>query len=196
MARISTTTNLTTYLLLFRGVGGPVQLPVAELRTALTKAGFKNATTYINSGNALVRSALPREETLDKVVEICRKKFNYERPIFIPTAAEWAELVKCDPYPQKAEGKHVHAVLLADPPKSDAVKTLQSLAVGAEALKVMKAPIGPYHLCYIHTPNGFGTSKLAEKFDKGIGVVNTARNWNTVLKMHALAVLLDGSSRQ
>ena len=57
---------LTTYLLLFRGVGGPVQLPVAELRAALTKAGFTNATTYINSGNALVRSTLTREETIAK----------------------------------------------------------------------------------------------------------------------------------
>ncbi|MCB0768011.1 MAG: DUF1697 domain-containing protein, partial [Flavobacteriales bacterium] len=72
----------TVFLLLFRGVGGPVQLPVAELRAALTKAGFKQATTYINSGNALVRSSRSREETLAKVAEICRKKFNYERPIF------------------------------------------------------------------------------------------------------------------
>ncbi|MBK8499795.1 MAG: hypothetical protein IPL52_13505 [Flavobacteriales bacterium] len=47
-------------------------------------------------------------------------------------------------------------------------------------------------MCYIHTPYGFGTSKLAAKFDKGIGVVNTARNWNTVLKMHELAQGLEG----
>ena len=40
---------------------------------------------------------------------------------------------------------------------------------------------------YLHTPNGFGTSKLAEKFDRGIGVPNTARNWNTVLKLMELA---------
>lgn len=177
----------TTYLLLFRGVGGPVQLPVAQLRAALTKAGFKNATTYINSGNALVRSALSREATLEKVADICRKKFNYDRPIFAPTAAEWEAVIENDPFPKKAEGKHVHAVLLADAPKTDAVKALQALATGDEALKVLKAPIGPYHVCYIHTPHGFGTSKLAEKFDKGIGVINTARNWNTVVKMHELA---------
>ena len=42
-------------------------------------------------------------------------------------------------------------------------------------------------VAYIHTPNGFGTSKLAVKFDKGIGVPNTARNWNTVLKLAELA---------
>ena len=177
----------TTYLLLFRGVGGPVQLPVAELRAALTKAGFKNATTYINSGNALVRSALTREETHAKVVEICKKKFNYERPIFVPTAAEWEAVIKNDPFPKKAEGKHVHAVLLADMPPPEKVKALQALAVGDEALKVLKSRIGPYHVCYLHTPHGFGTCKMAEKFDKGIGVVNTARNWNTVLKLHELA---------
>lgn len=182
----------TTFLLLFRGVGGPVQLPVAELRAALTEAGFKQATTYINSGNALVRNALSREEALAKVTELCKKKFNYERPIFIPTAAEWAEVVKLDPFPKKAEGKHVHAVLLSAMPKPEAVKALQTSAVGGEELKVIKQAIGPYQLSYLHTPHGFGTSKMAEKFDKGIGVVNTARNWNTGLKLHDLAQGLEG----
>ena len=41
-------------------------------------------------------------------------------------------------------------------------------------------------MAYLHTPGGFGRSKLAEKFDKGIGVVNSARNWNTVLKLMEL----------
>lgn len=177
---------LTTYLLLFRGVGGPVQLPVAQLRAALTKAGFKNATTYINSGNALVRSALSREETLAKVAEICRKKFNYERAIFAPTASEWAAVIANNPFPKMAEGKHVHAAMLAAAPDPAKLKALQALAVGEEELKVAKG------VAYIHTPYGFGTSKLAEKFDKGIGVVNTARNWNTVLKMHELAQGLEG----
>lgn len=180
-------TRPTVYLLLFRGVGGPVQLPVTELRAALTKAGFQRATTYINSGNALVRSALPRAETLAKVAALCKKQFNYERPIFIPTAAEWAEVVRHDPFPNKAEGKHVHAVLLAEKPKPEAVEALQALAVEGEALVVRKEPIGPYHLCYLHTPHGFGTSKLAKKFDKAIGVVHTARNWHTVLRMMELA---------
>ncbi|MCB9165596.1 MAG: DUF1697 domain-containing protein [Flavobacteriales bacterium] len=185
----------TVFLLLFRGVGGPVQLPVAELRAALTKAGFKQATTYINSGNALVRSSLSREETLAKVAEICRKKFNYERPIFAVTASEWASVIAHDPFPTKAEGKHVHAVLLAGVPKPEAVQALQALAVDGESLEVLKSGkrLGPYQVCYIHTPHGFGTSKLAEKFDKGIGVVNTARNWNTVLKMQELAAGMEAS---
>lgn len=177
----------TTYLLLFRSVGGPVQLPFAELRAALTKAGFKHATTCINSGNTLVRSSLTREETFAKVAAICKKKFKYERPIFVPTAVEWEAVIKHDPFPKKAEGKHVHVVLLADAPKAEAIKTLHALTVKEEDLKLLKSRIGPYHVCYIYTPYGFGTSAMAMKFDKGIGVVSTARNWNTVLKMHELA---------
>lgn len=182
----------TTYLLLFRGVGGATQLPVAPLREALAKAGFKHATTYINSGNALVRSALSREETISKVAAVCKKKFGFDKAIFAPTAAEWAAVIQQDPYPQKAEGKHVHAVLLAEKPDAAAVNKLLALAVYGEDLHVLKSPIGAYHVAYIHTPHGFGTSKFAAKFDKGIGVVNTARNWNTVLKMDELARGLEG----
>jgi len=178
--------TLTTHLLLFRGVGGATQLPVAPLREALTKAGFKNATTYINSGNALVRSALSREETIAKVAEICRKKFAFDKAIFAPTASEWQEVITHNPFPEMAEGKHVHAALLAGRPEAAAIKALLTLATGGEDLTIVKG------VAYIHTPNGFGTSKLAAKFDKGIGVVNTARNWNTVLKLHQLAQGLEG----
>ena len=177
--------GLTTYLLLFRGVGGATQLPVAPLRDALTKAGFKNATTYINSGNALVRSTLSREETIAKVAAVCKKKFGFDKPIFAPTLAEWEAVIKNDPFPNKAEGKHVHAVLLADNPTAETIKKIKALAVGKEDLKVVKG------VCYIHTPLGFGTSKMAEKFDKWIGVLNTGRNWNTVLKMRELAVAIE-----
>ncbi|MDP3896266.1 MAG: hypothetical protein Q8Q62_06290 [Mesorhizobium sp.] len=42
-------------------------------------------------------------------------------------------------------------------------------------------------MAYLRTPNGFGTSKLAVKFDKGIGVANTARNWNTAVRLGEMA---------
>jgi uncharacterized protein (DUF1697 family) len=33
---------------------------------------------------------------------------------------------------------------------------------------------------YLHTPNGFGTSKLAGRVERLLGVEATARNWRTV----------------
>ena len=58
---------------------------------------------------------------------------------------------------------------------------LRAVAVEGEAIEVVGK------VAYLHTPHGFGTSKFAARFDKGIGVANTARNWNTVLKLMALA---------
>jgi uncharacterized protein (DUF1697 family) len=172
----------SVYILLFRGVGGATQLPTAPLREALSAAGFENVASYINSGNAVVRSALPREKVIAKVAAICKKQFGFEKAIFAPTLAEWVKLIENNPFPQAMDApKFLHAALLAERPSATNVKALKAFAKADEGFAV----IG--NAAYLHTPSGFGTSKLAEKFDKGIGVVNTARNWNTVLKLRELA---------
>jgi len=61
------------YLLLFRGVGGKTQLQVKPLRERLTEAGFEHAATYINSGNAIVRSRMSRAKTIATVAALCRE---------------------------------------------------------------------------------------------------------------------------
>ncbi len=191
---------LTTYLLLFRGVGGATKLPTGPLREALTKAGFKNATTYISSGNALVRSKLSREETIAKVAALSKKKFGFDKAIFAPTAAEWQAVLDSNPFPKAtATPSLLHAALLMGTPIPAAIKALLSVAVEGEQLKVLKdgptERFGGYSVAYLHTPHGFGTSKLAAKFDKGLGVTNTARNWNTVVKLHELAQELEGAEK-
>jgi uncharacterized protein (DUF1697 family) len=70
--------------------------------------------------------------------------------------------------------------LLQSLPKAEDVKRIRVCAAKAEDIKVIDG------VAYIHTPNGFGTCKLAEKFDKWIGVTNTARNWNPVLALAEL----------
>lgn len=49
-----------------------------------------------------------------------------------------------------------------------------------------------YHLAgdtlYLHLPDGAAETKFSGKaLDKAIGVMGTARNWNTVLKLHAMS---------
>jgi uncharacterized protein (DUF1697 family) len=171
----------TAYILLFRGVGGATQLPVAPLRAALTAAGFENVTTYINSGNAVLRSHLPREKVIAAVAKICGEKFGFAKAIYAPTLAEWETVIANNPFPDFKEGKHIHAVVLAGSPPAGAVDALREYAVEGEAIVIVGG------VAYLHMPFGLGTSKLGEKFDKGIGVPNTARNWNTVLKLRELA---------
>lgn len=171
----------TAYVLLFRGVGGATRLPVAPLREALTGAGFEGVATYISSGNAVLRSGLSREEVIASVAKICEDTFGFAKAIHAPTLAEWETLVENNPFPDFEQGKHVHAAVLAGDPTQAAIEALRTHAAEGEAIGVVG------RVAYLHAPFGLGTSKLGGKFDKGVGVANTARNWNTVLRLLDLA---------
>jgi uncharacterized protein (DUF1697 family) len=173
---------MTVYIILFRGVGGATQLPVKPLREKLTEAGFENVATYINSGNAVLKSRLGREKVIARIAEICAREFGFNKDIHAPTLEEWRELIANNPFPDAtAVPKFLHAAVLAAEPGPGKVEALRAHAKPGERIEV----IG--RVAYVHTPDGFGTSNLAAKFDKGIGVPNTARNWNTVLKMMEIA---------
>ena len=171
----------TAFILLFRGVGGAPQLPTAPLREALTEAGVENVATYINSGNAVLRSRLSRGKVIAAVAEICKARFGFTKAILAPTLEEWSALIDINPFPQAAATPTcLHAAVLAGEPAVEAVSRLRGFAAAGEGIEVVG------NVAYLHTPAGLGRSKLGERFDRGIGVVNSARNWNTVLKLMEL----------
>lgn len=179
--------SMTVYIILFRGVGGATQLPTKPLREALAAAGFGNVATYINSGNALVKSRLSRGKVVARIAEICKREFGFDKAIYAITRDEWAELIESNPFPDAVEvGKFLHAAVLEAEPDRTKLEAVRRFAKEGERIEVVGK------VAYLHTPYGFGTSKLAEKFDKGIGVANTARNWNSVLKLMEIAEKVAG----
>jgi uncharacterized protein (DUF1697 family) len=173
---------MTVYIILFRGVGGATQLPTKPLREALTKAGFKDVATYINSGNAILSSRKSAGSVVKEVAKICAREFGFDKAIYAVTREEWRELIENNPFPDAvAAPKFLHAALLAEKPEKGKLEALRAFAREGDRIEVVGM------VAYIHTPNGFGTSKLAEKFDKGICVPNTARNWNTVIALAKMA---------
>lgn len=172
----------TVFILLFRGIGGKTQLPVGPLRQKLVEAGFTKAATYINSGNALVLSDLGHEETLARVAELCRREFDFEKEIYAIAADEWRTRMAANPFPDATEpGRFLHMAVLGAKPDPARLEALRVFATPSERIEVVG------ETAWLHTPDGFGISKLAVKFDKGIGVPNTARNWNTVVKLAEMA---------
>ena len=178
----------TVYLILFRGIGGKTQLPVQTLREKLSGAGFENVATYINSGNAIVRSRMSRKKVIATIAELCRAHFGFEKAIFAPTLEEWDELIARNPFAKAATTAPttVHAALLENAPKAESLERVRACAVKGEKIEIVGS------VAYLHTPHGFGTSKMAVKFDQWIGVTNTARNWNTVLKLAELGRVAQG----
>lgn len=175
---------MTVYVVLFRGVGGATQLPTKPLREALAAAGYRNVATYINSGNAVLSSRRTAAGVTADVAAIVKRDFGFDKDIHVVSREDWAGVIANNPFPHVVETPtFLHAAWLAEEPDPQRVEALRGFARDGEAIEVVG------RVAYLHTPGGFGKSKLAEKFDKGIGVANTARNWNTVL---ALAKLADG----
>src|SRR6478736_1094658 len=110
-------------------------------------------------------------------------ELGFDNDIYAVSLPEWRKLIANNPFPKAARAtpKYVHAAVLAKKPDPKDLATVQSFAVPGEAIEIVDK------VAYLHTPFGFGSSKLAEKFDSKIGVPNTARNWNSVLKLLELA---------
>ena len=70
--------------------------------------------------------------------------------------------------------KSVHLFFLDEAPAKPDLKSLEALKTKTEGF-ALKGKV-----FYLHTPDGFGTSKLAMRAGKLLGVEGTARNWRTV----------------
>ncbi|WP_245444764.1 DUF1697 domain-containing protein [Pseudaminobacter soli (ex Li et al. 2025)] len=170
-------------MVLFRGVGGATQLPTKPLKETLTKAGYANVATYINSGNAVLVSDRPETEIAVDIAEIVRREFGFEKDIMLVTSQAWSRLVTENPFPEAVDAPTtLHAFMLSDIPAPEAVEALVARTTGRERVVVAGKVL------YFHAPDGFGRSKLPPVVDRTLKVVSTARNWNTVVALQSLAV--------
>ena len=86
--------KLTTYLVLLRGinVGGKNKVPMAELKALLTELGFRDVSTYIQSGNAILRSELTAETIARKIEKALPERFKLDTELIRVLVLSRAEL--------------------------------------------------------------------------------------------------------
>ena len=173
---------MTVYVVLFRGVGGATQLPTRPLREALTAAGYTDVATYINSGNAVVSSPKAAASVKAEIAAVARKEFGFDKDIHLVSREDWSRHIANNPFTGAVETPtFLHVAILSGVPLNEKLAALRAIARPDEAIEVIGT------VAYLHTPGGVSQSRLGMKFDKGIGVPNTARNWNTMLALQKLA---------
>lgn len=184
---------MATYVALLRGinVGGNKMIAMADLRAALTKAGFSNVRTLLQSGNVVLDAATSSSSKLEAQLEAeVKKRFSLEVEHHVRTPAEWAAVIKANPFAAEAsrDPSHLLVTFFKTPLDNAKVKAAQAAIVGPERLHA-----DGRHL-YMVFPEGMGRSKAAVVVGKVLGPVGTARNWNTVQKLAALAPVRVGAS--
>ena len=177
---------MTSYIALLRAVNlGPHnRVPMAGLRDLLAELGFAEPRTLLQSGNAVFRGAR-RVGGLERLLEAeIAKRFGMETDCFVRTAAEWELVVAGNPFTAEAERDPGHLLVMCckRAPAAEDVRTLQACIAGPELVRAAGREL------YIVYPAGVGTSRLTNALiERKLGTRGTGRNWNTVLKLRALA---------
>ena len=173
------------HIALLRGINlGPNRrVAMADLRALCEKLGYEGVRTYVNSGNVvLTGKGSPRkvEREMEKAIAA---DLGVETDVVVRTRDELADVIERNPLPDAAEQpKWFQVSFLSGEPDKGFVRGLEATDFAPEQFAVSGREIYAWH------PDGMQRSKLARALgDKRLGVVATARNWNTVTKLLEMA---------
>jgi uncharacterized protein (DUF1697 family) len=178
---------VTIHIALLRAVnlGAHNKVGMAELRALLAKLGMEDPRSLLQSGNLVFGGGSRGGAPLELLLEAeARKRLGLDTDFFVRTDEEWREVIAGNPFPAEARSDpgHLVVVFLKAAPDSKSVAALQASIKGREVVRAR----GRH--AYITYPDGIGRSKVtAALIEKKLGTRGTARNWNTVLKLGALA---------
>ncbi|MDT3397896.1 DUF1697 domain-containing protein [Streptomyces sp. B1866] len=178
-------TNSQVALLRGINVGGARKFPVARQRELMRDLGYENVTVYIQSGNIVFADpGTPPEETARAIEARIAADLGFAVPVVVRTGDELAAVVAANPYPEAAaEPRTLHVVFLsAAPSDTSGLDALDAAGYAPDEFRLVGREI------YLRCPDGIGRSELATRIGRArLGVTATARNWNTVTKLLALA---------
>ncbi|MFD0498892.1 MULTISPECIES: DUF1697 domain-containing protein [Streptomyces violaceusniger group] len=178
---------MASQIALLRGinVGGNRKFPMARQRELMAELGFEDVTVHLQTGNIVFADpGTPPERTARTLEDHFAAALGFPVDVMVRTRDELAAAIEANPYPEAvAEPKTLHVVFLADvPAHTAALDALDPAAYAPDAFHRIGREI------FLHCPDGVGRSKLAAKVTNArLGVPATARNWNTVTKLLALA---------
>jgi uncharacterized protein (DUF1697 family) len=178
---------VTTYVGLLRAVnlGAHNKVGMSELRQLLIELGMEDVRTLLQSGNVVFGSNVRTATDVERLLETgAAKRLGLDTDFFVRTPAEWEGIIAGNPFPAEArdDPSHLLVLFLKEAPAREAVTALQNAIVGREVV------IARGRHAYVVYPDGIGRSRLTSALiDKKLGTRGTGRNWNTVLKLGALA---------
>lgn len=167
---------------LLRGinVGGHNKIGMASLRELLDDLGFDNVRTHLQSGNIVFTVDTSPDESAGAVEAGIADRFGSAVPVLVRTRDELARIVDDNPlYEVATDPAKLLVIFLSELPDRQRV---ESVDPGSEVFALGTREI------HLWCPDGVRASRLSAVFwERQLGLTATARNWNTVTKLLALA---------
>jgi len=170
-------------------VGGHNLIKMDALKALCVSMKLKDPQTYVQSGNVIFRTEEKDATKLAKrLQDALEKKFGFRPGVMLRTASELRDVIARNPFAGRngiEPGKLLVNFLAGDPGK-DARKQAQAIKTDPEELHIIGCEV------FIYFPDGQGRSRLPwPKIERVLGTSATARNWNSVTKMLAIAEKLE-----
>ncbi len=172
--------------MLLRGVnvGGSNKLPMKDLCAMVVDLGFDDVSSYIQSGNVVLRSDREPADIAAAIRAGITDRFGFTCALTLRTRSQMAAVIESSPFAAgAADVGHLHVTFLIPPTTGaearDAVATLDLSSYAPEELQVIGDEI------HLHLPGGMGRSRLAVDVAKRKSVSGTTRNWRTVNELAA-----------
>ena len=175
---------MTTTVILLRGVmpSGRNKISMPRLRDVLGSAGFSSTRTYIQSGNVLVDSHLPPAEIEKTIHDLIRDHLGADLTAIALTGEELRAILDGNPFTAGYDRSRVFFIVFARPPQKERMEELLSRDYSPEHL------VFGDQAAYLYIPGPYGKGTLSAGFlEKGLGVMATMRNFNTITRLVAMS---------
>jgi uncharacterized protein (DUF1697 family) len=179
---------MQTYISFLRGVNmtGHNSIKMTDLSALYVKLGFKNAETYIQSGNVIFcdPGTIPSFAFSENIEKAILETFTYNVPVMVRTYEELIGLLSSNPFLGEPEfdPAKMAVIFLHDEPSSSQIRKVADIDYPPDKFKIVGREI------HIYCPNGFGRTKIYTNFfEKKMGVLGTGRNWKTITTLINIA---------
>ena len=159
------------------------RVAMADLRELMHALGYDDARTLLQSGNIVYTSSDAPAKAARRIEQAVERELGVDADVIVRTRDQIADVVARNPLAGHAtDPKRYHVVFLAEPPEAAALRDLDAAAYEPERFAVHGGEV------YVWLPRGAQKARLGHAFwEKRLGVRGTARNWNTVEKLLAMA---------
>ncbi len=174
---------MTTYAALLRGInlGAHNRMPMARLRELIAAMGGTEVRTLLQSGNAVFDHTTAEPERLARELEeLIGRELELTVPCVVREASDLRRVLDGNPFTDFDPAKLV-VLFLSGPVGAEHVSGIDPERYAPDEFRLGEREI------YVNCPTGLARSKLPTALgDKRLGLVATARNWNTVTKLVAM----------
>ena len=166
-------------------VSGQKLIKMKALQQLYEDLGFRNITTYLQSGNVIFTIDEVNSKILEQRISVqIETDFGFNVPVIVLTIDKLKQVIDNNPFQKTADmNQFVYVTFLYSMPELYNKESIENKKQGGEEV------VFTDNVVFLYCPNGYGKTKLTNNFiETKLKVEATTRNWKTVNELLNIAI--------